>query len=1474
MKLFATVLLVCISLALVAQPGNDECNTAINLGTAPFCEDTYFTNVDATASLVVPNNQPPCWDNNTVQRDVWFSFVASDTILDYDISILGESDPGGSNPMVNPQVALYRGSCGPNNLFFLDCFKSAFGSNSLKFQVSGLTPGSTYYLRIADYPEPVTNNAGTFKLCIEKKSPFTNITQGFSSECEGTLVDSGGPDENYGPNEDHTFTICPGLPTQCLELVFTYYHLDFNTDIITIYDGADVNGTLIGTLVGGSGQFQESFGAVCKKYTASSGCMTIRFTSNTASEFSGFVADWKCLPFACQPDLPLSINPNFSSDEAIEALTSTQAVVTFKNLDCGSGASGIFQNGDQTDLGLEKGVLLTTGLALIAQGPNVFGSDGESLGLPGDPDLDVLSGLFGNPIESFDACVLELEVFANTDELAFEYVFGSEEYPEFAGPNSNFNDIFAFLISGPGITGIPGLNGQDNMAILPNGDPVQINSVNQQVNWEFFRNNVGGQSVNYDGLTSDFLGTKKSLTARYTVEPCQTYKLKLAIADRGDGVYDSGVFISEIKGGTPTLAVNFNNGIDYLVEDCSDIPDELIIGLTRALPTATTFDVTVGGTATLGVDYTLDIPALITFQPGEQQLIFPITVLTDAVTEGDETITITLSNDFGCGNVVFAVFEIIIRDELKISVNGDVDTAFYCPGTTLVLGAEGAGNYFWEPAGSFSDPTGNPVQIEPTGNTVIYVTGNLGLCTAMDSIHLVEVNPQIAILNNNPVNICEGNVVTLVAQDNMAGQGNILWTPSFGLTNPTSATTNASPQFNTQYIVTANLTGCTVSDTIQINVDPFAFPNVIQNTSVCEGGSIQLANTTFSSTQYVWSPATFLDNPFISGPVASPLEETTYKLVATSASGFCVDSAEVTIGVIPAALAISNPPINYLCLGDTLLLGANFTPGANIVWTPSDSTQLIQTGDQALVFGTSSFWAFAEMTTGPCSLTDSVFVRVDSLPDLAISKILDNPVHCQGELITLYSPSYLNKDYPDISHQWIPTLGFITPDSNLNVVLNAQSTATYTRVTTNNACEQTDSINLIVIPAGLTLSTSQLTMCPGDTAQVFVLDTGIEDIQWAPPTGLSCTTCPDPIVTGIQSTVYTVTASEMGCSKAGNLVVDVVEVNLNLPEEVILCEGDSLTLNPNPISGVSYTWTSTDPGFNTTNETSPKVSPPEDATYFVVTMLGTCADSAQITIRLEKQPTVTVTASEDVICQGDEVVLTALCLPEGGTYLWDPTGESEASISVTPSTNPVYSVTYTSANNCFTATASETIEVNPIVDITLEFDEGQDSLLVGSNVKYTATTEPSPPPAGSQFVWRVNGQIVAGANTNTLETVAKEGAFLVEVSIITPAGCIGQDSISKTFMVPLSQVPNLFTPNGDNVNDFFNVILDLNLRVTGFKVYSRWGKLVYDNQTPDKGWDGTYEGEPAPADVYGYFITVERFDGTTETFRGDVTLVR
>jgi SprB repeat/Secretion system C-terminal sorting domain len=195
---------------------------------------------------------------------------------------------------------------------------------------------------------------------------------------------------------------------------------------------------------------------------------------------------------------------------------------------------GSFSGGTNV-VGMDHGLIMTSGSVFNALGPNISPSTSQNNGLPGYLAIDTAG---------FDAAVISFDVVSNTSFLSFKYVFASEEYNEYVG--SQFNDDFAFLISGPGIPA------GTNIAMIPGTNtPVDINNVNLASNPQYYINNDSSQNADpvrfanleYDGLTTVLV------TSAITVVPGATYTITLVIQDVSDAIYDSGVFI---EGGSIT----------------------------------------------------------------------------------------------------------------------------------------------------------------------------------------------------------------------------------------------------------------------------------------------------------------------------------------------------------------------------------------------------------------------------------------------------------------------------------------------------------------------------------------------------------------------------------------------------------------------------------------------------------------------------------------------------------------------------------------------------------------------------------------------------------------------------------------------------------------------------------------------------------------------------------------------------------
>jgi outer membrane protein OmpA-like peptidoglycan-associated protein len=190
-------------------------------------------------------------------------------------------------------------------------------------------------------------------------------------------------------------------------------------------------------------------------------------------------------------------------------------------------------------IGLDQGLILSTGAAAKINGPNEHSNYTSRSGelnylMNGDNDLKRVI-----KAQLFDVCALEFDFTPVNNHLSFDYVFASEEYPEYVG--SPFNDIFCFFIREKGDTAIR------NIALVPGTNvPIAINQVNWKKNSEYFRrnydenmkftNSILHAQLEFDGLT-------KVLTAECDVIPYHVYHMKLVIADASDPDYDSGVFI-------------------------------------------------------------------------------------------------------------------------------------------------------------------------------------------------------------------------------------------------------------------------------------------------------------------------------------------------------------------------------------------------------------------------------------------------------------------------------------------------------------------------------------------------------------------------------------------------------------------------------------------------------------------------------------------------------------------------------------------------------------------------------------------------------------------------------------------------------------------------------------------------------------------------------------------------------------------
>lgn len=214
---------------------------------------------------------------------------------------------------------------------------------------------------------------------------------------------------------------------------------------------------------------------------------------------------------------------------------------------------GYFEKGTSA-FPFEKGIVLTSGFAVKAQGPSGGIESDGMLSWSGNDDSDALANQ-----TTYNVTVFEFDFIPQGNEISFNYIFASEEYPDFVC--QEYNDVFGFIISGPGIVNDPGLSGK-NIALLPNGLPVTINNVNEDYcgDDEFF---VPGpfQYITHGGRT-------EVLTAYSEVISGETYHIRMLVADSFDNQYDSAVFLE---------AGSFNLGSTLMDEGGIELEDVQVV---------------------------------------------------------------------------------------------------------------------------------------------------------------------------------------------------------------------------------------------------------------------------------------------------------------------------------------------------------------------------------------------------------------------------------------------------------------------------------------------------------------------------------------------------------------------------------------------------------------------------------------------------------------------------------------------------------------------------------------------------------------------------------------------------------------------------------------------------------------------------------------------------------------------------------
>ncbi|MGZ3900498.1 MAG: choice-of-anchor L domain-containing protein [Bacteroidia bacterium] len=373
----------------------------------------------------------------------------------------------------------------------------------------------------------------------------------------------------------------------------------------------------------------------------------------------------------------LTISNNSSALSLAHSIVGNGVTISNAMITSGSNSSGTFTyNG--SNLGLSNGVILTTGSAQgAANGGSYFCNISNGI-IFSDPQLTAIS-----PQGKYDVCILEFDFVPLCDTLKINYVFGSEEYPK--AIYQAYNDVFGIFLTGPKPGG--GNYVSKNIATLPNGiTPVSIDSINggwpigtNASHFEYYHDNYSSPNndISYNGYTIP-------ITSKAPLITCASYHIKIAIADGGNALYDSGVFIQ----GNSMACISPPLVTSSSVYSCYNT-----------------------GTVSVNVSNYSGIPSY-TWFPGNQH-----SDTLKNIPPGTYTCIIDMPGV--CGNYSVSTF-VPVSQTVSVETPGQV----VCLGKSLQLQANGSLSYTWSPATGLSNINSpNPIAT-PTITTTYSVAGS------------------------------------------------------------------------------------------------------------------------------------------------------------------------------------------------------------------------------------------------------------------------------------------------------------------------------------------------------------------------------------------------------------------------------------------------------------------------------------------------------------------------------------------------------------------------------------------------------------------------------------------------------------------------------------------------------------------------------------------------------------------------------
>jgi gliding motility-associated-like protein len=530
------------------------------------------------------------------------------------------------------------------------------------------------------------------------------------------------------------------------------------------------------------------------------------------------------------------------------------------------------------------------------------------------------------------------------------------------------------------------------------------------------------------------------------------------------------------------------------------------------------------------------------------------------------------------------------------------------------------------------------------------------------------------------------------------------------------------------------------------------------------------------------------------------------------------------------------------------------------------------------------YQVYLYVTDSVCALTDTAMTTITVLDSINFT-LLDTASLCSNNPYLLT----INTNGAPSQYLWSTNASFTPPinsgpnDPDYLVASNAPGW--YYASASNGYCSKTDSIYVeFGVPVVAAYQLSPQSGCSPITINFNNSSTATTNFYWDFGNGTVDSVNFEPQVTYVQPGQYTtqliVLDTICNASDTSSVVITVFpNVSFNLPNNLYLCTDTSLVLLPTNILGGAnnFIWSSSNLFSDTLNasvvDSSLEILVPENGMFYLSADNGNCFYSDSIEIQVFSE-SISISGPDSVCLNSPTLYNAVNSSQETFTYQWSPANivqgpSNQASVTITPAANQYLYLQATSTNGCVVED-SIYIFVSYINPSLVQASVNPPIVNPGSTVTLTGS------PSGYPFYQWVPSTGVLNPNSQTTE--ATVDVTTVFTLLVSDGICSVNDTVEvKVYEIicdlPYVFVPNAFSPNNDGNNDVLYV-RGLFVEKMLFRVFDRWGEMVFESTDVNFGWNGIYQDRKLDPDVYDYYLQVTCYGGLEKITKGNVTLMK